>query len=193
MYFKPWVGSKYESGFIYGKKVLILGESHYEWEDNQTLEPTLTRDCIKGQFSGGSTKQFWTNIAVSLLGYKPNMDEREKFWNSVAFSNFVQSSVGRGARTRPSKEQWLKGKETFFEILEDLKPQLVIVLGYQLWGNLPESGVRGRDLASQQRNRHWIYQLADGTDVYAVGFRHPSAGFSGTKHHTIFNEFCAQT
>ncbi|WP_163391877.1 hypothetical protein [Enterovibrio norvegicus] len=192
MYFQPWVGSNYEDGFVDGKKVLILGESHYEWQENQILEPTLTCDCIKGQFSGGTTKQFWTNIALSLLGYIPNKDQREEFWNSVAFSNYIQSSVGRGARTRPTKEQWLKGKETFFELLEARQPQIVVVLGYELWGNLPESGVRGKDLTLQPRNRHWAYQLTNGANVYALGFKHPSAGFSGAKHHAIFNEFCTQ-
>ena len=28
VFFKPWVGKDYESGGIFGKKILVLGESH---------------------------------------------------------------------------------------------------------------------------------------------------------------------
>ena len=29
LFFRPWVGSAYSSGGIFGKRVMILGESHY--------------------------------------------------------------------------------------------------------------------------------------------------------------------
>ena len=27
--FRPWIGADYETGGIFGKKILVLGESHY--------------------------------------------------------------------------------------------------------------------------------------------------------------------
>ena len=29
IFFRPWVGSAYTTGVIFGKRVMILGESHY--------------------------------------------------------------------------------------------------------------------------------------------------------------------
>lgn len=28
-YFEPWIGENYENGGIFGKKILVLGDSHY--------------------------------------------------------------------------------------------------------------------------------------------------------------------
>jgi hypothetical protein len=50
--FLPWIGNRYEFGFR-GRRLLILGESHYPWEDEERnladpLPPEVTRGCVHG-------------------------------------------------------------------------------------------------------------------------------------------------
>ena len=42
VYFKPWRGDNYQSGHRFGKRVLVLGEAHYEWDKNMPLLPLYT-------------------------------------------------------------------------------------------------------------------------------------------------------
>jgi len=43
-YFKPWIGQNYASGWE-SKRVLVLGESHYAWENAPDV-PEWTRHYI---------------------------------------------------------------------------------------------------------------------------------------------------
>ena len=65
--FKPWIGSRYQEALL-GKKVLVLGESHYDWDSDEPIndDPDVTNKVIQEQLVGGYTKAFWTHIA----GYK---------------------------------------------------------------------------------------------------------------------------
>jgi hypothetical protein len=64
-------------------------------------------------------------------------DQREAFWNSVAFYNFVQSFVGAQPRCRPTSEMWDAAAKPFLEVLGKLQPQILIVLGSELRSHLP--------------------------------------------------------
>ncbi len=90
IFFKPWKGAKYESNNLIGKRVLVLGEAHYEWDKNIPLSPDLTIDCVREQTERVYTSKFWTNIAVAFLNKRPSLEEKKEFWNSVAF--FTTSS-----------------------------------------------------------------------------------------------------
>ncbi|MDE2831931.1 MAG: hypothetical protein OXN20_17600 [Gemmatimonadota bacterium] len=143
VFFKPWVGNNFSEGGLWSKKVLILGESHYQWDENIPLTEDLTIQCVQEQIAGGRTKAFWTNIVIALLNVRPSLKDKYRCWQSVAFYNYIQCSVGFGPRVRPSPEMWEKSQEPFFEVLNDLQPDCIIVLGYQLWDNLPCDGEEG--------------------------------------------------
>jgi hypothetical protein len=177
-YFQPWIGQRYGEG-LDECRTLVLGEAHYEWEENQTLESQLTIECVQEQINGEWTKQFWTNIAVALLGYRPSFEEKRQFWDSVAFYNYIQESVGFGPRTRPTRSMWLKARQPFYSVLRQLKPQLVVVLGYGLWGWLPSDGKEGPSISGAPQKQTWIYSVGGSEECLAYGVRHPSAGFSG--------------
>jgi hypothetical protein len=63
---------------------------------------------------------------------------RAAFWEMVAYCNFIQSFPGARSRIRPSQEMWSMGRESLLLTVHELKPQLVIVLGKELKGHLPE-------------------------------------------------------
>lgn len=184
VYFRPWVGANYEAGFR-GQRVLVLGESHYQWDEQIEAYEGLTIDCVKEQLSGERSK-FWTNIPIAFLGAYPSLADKREFWSSVAFYNYVQQFAGFGPRVSPSKESWENSEAAFWEVLEALKPNCIIVLGYRLWDNLPSEGERGPDVLDAPKNGRWTWWYPipkSESRALAYAIRHPSAGFSGTAWH----------
>src|SRR4051794_2672696 len=107
VHFLPWIGSRYRLGFK-GKRLLILGESHYPWADPEVdrgptdpLPPTATREVVTEAIKRGKTRSaFWFNLEQAFLNLqRQELDVRgDKFWNSVAVYNFVQETIGTGPR-----------------------------------------------------------------------------------------------
>jgi hypothetical protein len=182
VFFRPWVGDDYQRGFR-GRRVLVLGESHYQWDDKIPAYEDLTIDCIKEQLSGEHSK-FWTNIAITFLNAHPSPAEKRAFWSSVAFYNYVQEFAGFGPRVRPSDQSWERSEPAFWEVLDALRPECVIALGYRLWARMPDRGERGPDIASAPQQWTWWYPIPmSDARVLAYAIRHPSSGFSGTTWH----------
>jgi hypothetical protein len=152
-FFFPWVGQAYETGGIFGKKILILGESHY------CSEPGTCKDCgpghknkcnlftinaILNQFTPGAKKHaVFTKLARFFLD-KESVDNKEKaiFWHSVAFYNYVQTTVSSGAGVPPTEEMFSISVNPFYELMEKLEPDFLLVVSDRLWNNLPgQAGV----------------------------------------------------
>ena len=183
VFFKPWVGNNFSNGGLWSKKVLILGESHYQWDENISLTEDLTIQCVQEQINGVFTKAFWTNIVIALLDIRPSLEDKYRCWHSVAFYNYIQCSVGFGPRVPPSDEMWEKSQEPFFEVLNELQPNCIIALGYRLWYNLPCDGEQGPVIDGAPQKETWRYPVNGKTHALAYNVRHPSAGFSGWNWH----------
>jgi hypothetical protein len=216
-YFKPWIGKNYESGEPgSGKKVWILMESHYMWEQDEEKKsipcsPDATqlvhKNYLKGEYD--HTKKgsnIWENIlrafvGSSLHGGKSTFEERESFWQSVMSSNFVQTSVDFG--TRPTPTMWEEAKEPFLTVMDTHRPQRILCVGYGVFDHLP--CVRGSkwgpsfpelDDVGAKHNCTWIIPfegietIKDESD-YALVFpvRHASAYFSHAKFHNFVRAF----
>ena len=77
VFFKPWVGENFSEGGLWSKKILILGESHYQWDKDISPTKNLTIQCVRGQIGqidGVSTKAFWTNIVIALRNIRPSLE-----------------------------------------------------------------------------------------------------------------------
>jgi hypothetical protein len=169
---------------MFGKKILVLGESHYQRDDNKPLYPEFTRDCIEEQLEGDWTYQFWTNIVVAFLNRRPTLEEKRDFWHSVAFYNYIQQSVGPRPRVHPSTNMWQKSEQGFIDVLNLLTPNVLLVLGKRLWNNLPSlHGKPGPAILGAEQSETWYYRLTGDDSCLAYGIRHPSAGFSGRYWH----------
>jgi hypothetical protein len=182
--FEPWIGDHYQQAPL-GKRILILGESHYDWDSDNPIndKPDTTSIVIQKQLDGDYTKAFWTHIAKAFLNHNPTLDEKREFWHSVAFYNYVQSSAGFGARVTPSSDQWTSSEPAFFEILEALQPQLMVVLGYRLWERLPNANCEaGQKIpgAEHVNTCRYVYQTGN---CLAISLKHPSSGFNGMTWH----------
>ena len=175
--FKPWIGENYKKG-VKGKKILILGESHYG--EKGAEYDNFTKEVVK-EVGISKSIAYFTKIAKSilLLGSNESIShkQKEKFWHSVAFYNYVQCFVGEGPRERPTTEMWESSKKPFIEILNTLYPDIVVVFGCELWDNLPQPS-KAVDIGAT-----YIYELQNSHSIQAGFITHPSGGMSYTEAH----------
>lgn len=148
VHFVPWVGCNYSSGGLFSQRILVLGESHYSKEHfNKPPEITkyYTRHIMQ-YWAINRNAAFYSKVrnvilrgnGLSVNGYEKN-ELRQKFWDSVAFFNYVQAYVGTGARKRPQSQQWTMSESAYWEVIEKLKPDICLILGEELWKHLPKS------------------------------------------------------
>ena len=106
--FKPWVGENYETGIHQGKKLMILGESHYcanpETEATEDITIKVIEDLLDPFSEYEGYKNTYTKFAKAVVGEKQFSDETKKeFWQHVIFYNYVQTAIS-GARVSPTTE-----------------------------------------------------------------------------------------
>ena len=132
--FEPWIGARYWSPGLNGIRVLILGESSYGPAESAYRESTVD-DVLN--LAQSARNPFFTKVYKLVSGLESQNADRTEFWERVAFYNFIQSLVGNGPRERPTDAMWLAAREPFLETLSDLRPQVIIALGYTLHRFLP--------------------------------------------------------
>ena len=169
--FMPWIGSKYESGNRFGKRVLVLGESHYG--DSSDANEDFTTFIVHkyGLPIGGGG--FFAKVVKVLLQKDATIwltaEERAETWEHVAFYNYIQAFVGDGARQRPTHEMWLAAERPFMEVVAALRPHLILALGKELERRMP----------------------ALPAEITVCNIQHPSTGFSYAKWNPRFAEALA--
>lgn len=141
VHFRPWIGGDFATGGIFDLKVMILGESHYVWED---LPPPRieTQRIIERIARSDYESRFHPNVEIAVLGAKQFADDRRCFWNSVLFYNYLQEPLPN-SRQPPAAASWQAAEPAFREVLERHAPQVILVLGKRLWGCLPGEGRPG--------------------------------------------------
>lgn len=139
---EPWIGSRYFSSPFRGERLLILGESEYEWEKG-CLIPDVATQLISKIADGTWNYRFYSKIFHVVTGKtraEVGVETRRDFWHSVSFYNFVQDAVGPGPRCRPSMEMWNNAASYFRRVFAELSPEIVLALGKELWFHLNRLG-----------------------------------------------------
>jgi hypothetical protein len=185
------VGKDYGTAALFDKlRLLIVGESHYEWCDAcwaQRLQrtPDLTAYCIAERISrlgAPGLLQHWSKIENAFLGSAATRSDRRDFWQSVAYYNFLQETVGRGSRI-PIKTAgiWSAARAPFLSIVDALRPDLIVVAGRRVWVQLPQADdeqpalhAAGKTLARRR------YHVPSTGKVPAVAVPHPARGLGAT-------------
>ena len=208
MNFFPWKGAGFgkPNNHNLPKRLLLVGESHYSEEPDPPDDlTTQVVDVYIDRGRGGH--RFYNGMLRAILGLdaRPSRDERDSFYNAVAFYNFVQHPL-EGPRARPNAEQWKYGRAVFPSCLDRLKPSHVVVFGFGLWCNMGyerltlDSGLE-QDLLryfperDQEKVRkhpdEWIgrYSHSGGTSL-VMWVRHASApGFNAEHWHPVLQWF----
>ena len=132
--FNPWIGSRFAADGIDGRRLLILGESHHGGEgcNYAGFTAEVIRKEALGE-NGHARRRFFARVQRLVIGGRGGLsdEERTDFWSRVAFYNFIQSAL-ESSRDRPTEEMWQAGQACLPETLEELKPDVVLVLGIEL-------------------------------------------------------------
>ena len=196
MFFKPLIGQRY-------KDILILGESHYcdkGCSDCGICQAhsecaNFTRRVIADYLDPRNEREGWMNTYLkferSLVGHETTPNESARIWDSIAFYNYLQVAMG-GPRQAGSTEQYRQAGTALFEVLEQLRPKLMIAWGKQLWRNLPITYwtdsealvVRTRSGCVEHEDVGY-YTLPSGHVVHALCVYHPSAGYDWSYWHDV--------
>lgn len=175
--FLPWIGPQYGSSTAGEPRILVLGESH--WGNPNCRYPEFTRDVVRRAVFEGRDR-FFTKVAKLVRGvpvgaYLDTPSYRD-FWNRVVFYNYVQELVGPTHDCRPAPAQWETGKAPFLQLIREQRPQAIVVLGKELWANLPSPAqpTSESDAAGQKFEVHW-YDCGQGQFAAAAWVNHPSS------------------
>ena len=105
IFFQSFVGKDYADGGIFGKRIMVLGESHYCDEGCADCgDCRLHRECmgftqgvLRDYLDEGTERQNWMRTFVkferSLVGEETDQALRLKIWNSVVFFNYLQVAM----------------------------------------------------------------------------------------------------
>lgn len=189
--FHPWSPSASDPRFK-GVRLLVLGESHYE-EVSDTCRfldadaaGDLTQEMVLKWGAEPEGRQvFFANLYTMLSGKAWEAESRTlaPFWESIFFYNYVQSLVPGGAGHSPSSAMWANAALPFREVLEEIDPDAILVLGQRLWDNMLK---QDEDLDDFPDGLGLIcgYRKGDGKVVPAAHTRHPSSrGFAPLDWH----------
>lgn len=200
VFFKPFVGKNYQTGGIFGKRIMILGESHHCGDDcsnrctraecanftNNVLEQYLGDDDWEKYFNT------FRRFERSLVGHYTNEEDQREIWNSVLFYNYLQVAMG-GPRQAGTTTDYQTAVPAFYEVLDTYQPECIIVWGYRLWDSLPGDD-RWQEsepivMEDGQTVETGFYQLGNGNRAKAMAVCHPSAGYSWEKWHDAIQKF----
>ncbi len=181
--FAPWIGKNYEKG-IDERKILILGESHHWGEDiydgvNDELRNgkylKFTQQVVESYVDyqkGNKKHQSWMNTFTKFIKEFYNWEDSKinliDFWDSVMFYNYVQYPISN-PRISPTQEQFNQSEKAFHEILDKYQPDVIIVWGMRLWGNMPDIGKYDEKEIDKK-----YYKVGE-KEYPAIVLRHPSA------------------
>ena len=202
IFFQPFVGKDYANGGIFGRRIMILGESHYCDEGCADCgDCCLHRECMTftqhvfGDYlDENKERQNWMRTFLkferSLVGEETDQALRLKIWNSVIFFNFLQVAMG-GPREAGTSLQYQQAGKAFFEVLDRFQPEYVILWGQRLWDNTPsERWQGGEDIIVDGRQvATGFYLLSNGKKVKTMAVNHPSVGYSWDYWYRVIQRF----
>jgi hypothetical protein len=183
----PWIGKNYSSS----KKVLILGDSHYEdgdyWQEDNLEVPSI---LINKHIANPKAGDFYGKIERLVLNKDEVSDqERVGFWDSVIYTNLIQRLLpSKMSEDRPNDADFDEGWKTIFEFCNIYKPRYCVKFGKD------GSGRIGALLTNKHLN--WIHDKEefyndprvlnlskDGNDLRIMVINHPtgSRGFDMSK------------
>lgn len=203
IFYRPNVGKEYPSGGIFGKRIMILGESHYCDEkcadcgllSKHSKCAKFTEGVINDYLNEDKKRETWMNTFVkferSLVGHTTNWEERHKIWQSVIFYNYLQSAVD-GPRKGGSKVQYKNAQKGFYEVIDKYKPEAIIAWGSRLWNHLPGGSRWHWDkpiIIDDFKVLRGRYTLNNDESVKILKVYHPSGRYSWDWWFKAISEF----
>jgi len=201
----PWIGKDYESGGIFGQRVMFLGlssylpEETYKKKTEEELKAHLKTDTHDFGVRRSKRNSFWTNIQQLGLG-KPvgetSEKEREEFWHSVALYNYVPYVVADGPRKDPSDKHLELAEYEFKKVMEKHNPDRLVVMSWDVHHQLKKQFEEYKEVVKKLEEvdgqKFQIRSLNIGDHrCLTVRIRHPSGGLSWKRARKAFEQLLA--
>lgn len=117
------------------------------------------------------------------------LEYKKRFWNSVAFFNFVDDVVEGGSRHAPHNDSFEKARLDWVNLINVISPSHIVCLGKRLWVNMPKPNSSSTfSVAEMKPHPIFEYSHSNGT-AKATYIYHPSVGFSSKRWHKVISEF----
>ncbi|OQA93943.1 MAG: hypothetical protein BWY27_00009 [Bacteroidetes bacterium ADurb.Bin234] len=132
--YMPYIPDKFDG-------TLILGESCPKGPDMNTLtgwDPWFDKGYPK-KFIQKHVKDNKDNDVNTFRNLRKSFEpvlSADEFWSIKAFTNFIPELLPN-SKARPTAQQWASGRNEFETILNVVNPKRILVVGDQLWENLP--------------------------------------------------------
>lgn len=211
VFFNPVAGKNYATKeSLFSKKILVLGDSHYcdcECTSRETCgDKLLHPDCLNfteeiinmylnPECNGTrfSWKRSYSRFINSMYGHSANQEERESFFDSIVFYNFLQNAAGKNWNDANNydhgQNQHLKA---FYVVLDNYMPDVVISWGNRLWNTLRndwgygEAEKKPLTINNEEFHSRYYYPYKNKI-IMLIGATHPSSSkFGNTFYHELF-------
>lgn len=203
IFFEPYVGNDYHNGGIFGKRIMVLGESHYCDENctdcgklsSHRKCANFTKNVVNDYLDQRKERKSWMNTLVkferSLVGHTTNWAERKDIWHSLLFFNYLQVAMDT-PRKAGTKEQYDYACKVFYDVIDKYKPQYIIVWGDRLWNSLPgDSRWQWSEpiVIEGYKVQAGSYRLSNGDTSKIIVVYHPSSGYSWKWWYKAIKDF----
>jgi hypothetical protein len=189
MFFEPYEGLLYKDGFRNGRKLLVLGESHYidGYHPTKNNDPLVgapfTKEVVERDFLQlGRDSRYKSNSIEGRLhrlltdSDEPGEQDARAAWSRIAYANYIQMFVGNSASARKRPIHWQSGDSALQGMLEFLAPDRVLIFGKNTWNHIHHGRWLNESWESGGRIRGlWGFTVKDVT-VPATWVMHPSWG-----------------
>lgn len=202
-FFQPHVGKNYTTGGIFGKRIMVLGESHYCDEKCKDCGlfaehrscTKFTNNVINDYLNEDKKRERWMNTFLkferSLVDHKTDWSERKEIWQSILFYNYLQVAM-TGPRKPGSNLQYAQATSSFYEVIDTYKPQYIVAWGKRLWNYLPGDVRWHWDIPIKIEGFNVLrgfYTLNNGDKAMIISVYHPSGGYSWDWWFKVIREF----
>lgn len=176
-YFRPFVGQQYDAHPALPGRLLVLGESHYlrkPEDDTPDFTIRLLQSVAADHMMPGWRTRYFKNLFFLLTGERNrsvSQDRWKGFWNSLAFYNYCQTRRLTRPLMRPTPQEWESAREPFRTVLAKLRPDFVLVTGYQVSGH---ATALSASVATADNDGIWL-PLSGAGYALARGIYHPSS------------------
>ena len=188
--FLPFVGKDYKNGGMFGKRIMVLGDSHY----GSVPDANITRDVMAQYLDADCEREGWMNTFLkferSLVNKETTASDSQRIWQSLLFYNYLQVLLD-GPREAGTDQEYRDSAAAFFQVMEQYQPDLLIVWGKRLWQKLPYDSWTECDGVSVEGCiiDNGFYTLRNGHRVRALCVYHPSVGYSWDYWHRVIRKF----
>jgi hypothetical protein len=190
----PWIG---KNALLKDEKILIIGESVYNWGKNEEEKKIAQTKLKKNDFArvvifehgvdtSSGKRRFARNIEKILGNEIKDSTSRKLFWSEIFFHELVQRPL-KNRKDRPTDDDYKIGAEVLVEIIKFIKLKKCIFLG-TTWSkfaslklNLKKYyDVNEYHFPKMNNSKPKILDIVDlNSKIYFI--KHPSMAFSPEK------------